>query len=631
MAKEGEGGVKGIKDYGIVSDKQLRKALNKWEMLFLSLGGIIGSGWLFGALYTAAYVGGAGVLSWIVAGILVLFIGLSYAELGSAMPKTGGIVRYPHYTHGSVTGYIITWAYFLSAASVPAIEATAIITYLAAFLPSLVYPNGTLTPLGILGAYILLILFFLLQYSGVKYTGGATHIAGWWKLIIPSLTVVILLAFYFHPTNFTLGGGFFPSASMNASGLSGFAPVLFAIPATGVIFSYLGFRQSIEYGGEGKDPRKDIPFAVIGSLLIALVLYTLLQVAFTGAINWSGLVYSNGAPIVQGNWTALKYANVSSVHVPLSHGPFYLIFKSATAGGALLTLFSIWSLILLIDAVISPSGTGWIYVGTSGRTIYGFSSNGYLPGLFLKIGRTKVPVISLIAGTIIAAIFMLPFPSWHSLVGFISSATVFTYIMGGIGLETLRRTAPDLKRKFAVPGSRIVAPIATAAAGLILYWSAYTTLFYLVAAIFLGFPIFFGYYATKIGVPKAYSYTLGIIDIVVVLVSSFLYHSTGFDLIAFIIYLLVLGVLTITNLVILRIFTSAEVKKEINASLWLLGLIFAIFILSYFGSSGPAPVIPFPYDVIAAAILFLIFHYAAVYSGFRTEAIEEIIEETKEL
>ncbi|NON63319.1 APC family permease, partial [Acidianus sp. RZ1] len=167
-----------MKDLGESSDKQLRRSLGKWELLFLSLGGVIGSGWLFGSLYTAAYAGGSGVLSWIIAGILIIFIALAYAEISSAIPKTGGIVRYPHYTHGGIVGYIITWDYFLSAASVPAIEATASITYLAALIPGLTYPNGVLTPLGIFGAYLLLIFFFFLQYIGVNIMGKVTHFAG---------------------------------------------------------------------------------------------------------------------------------------------------------------------------------------------------------------------------------------------------------------------------------------------------------------------------------------------------------------------------------------------------------------------------------------------------------------------
>ena len=126
------------------------------------------------------------------------------------------------------------------------------------------------------------------------------------------------------------------------------------------------------------------------------------------------------------------------------HTIFIQLFALGTLSIA--SLFAIWSFILLIDAVLSPSGTGWIYIGTAGRTVYGFASNGYLPGIFLRIGRTKVPVFALIASTIIAAIFMLPFPSWESLVGFISSATVFLY-NGWNWTRDVKKNCPGLKEE----------------------------------------------------------------------------------------------------------------------------------------------------------------------------------------
>ncbi|EWG06792.1 MAG: amino acid permease [Candidatus Aramenus sulfurataquae] len=595
-------------------------------MLFLSLGGVIGSGWLFGSLYTAAYAGGAAFLSWIIAGILVIFIGLAYAEISSSIPKTGGIVRYPHYSHGGFTGYLIAWAYFLSAVSVPAIEASATVTYLSYFVPSLTYPNGVLTPEGIALSYLLLAIFFFLQYAGVKVLGAVTHGAGWWKLIIPTFTAIFALAFLYHPSNFTAGGGFFPSPNNVVEGFSGLAAVLYAIPTTGVIFSYLGFRQAIEYGGEGRNPKKDIPFAVIGSLLIGLALYTLLQVAFTGAINWSE------AGVAVGNWTGLANSNIT-------HGPFLFIFQHSGVVGQVVGLFAVWSYILAIDAVISPAGTGWIYIGTAGRTLYGFAANGYLPGIFLKIGRTKVPVVSFIAATVVGAIFLLPFPAWISLVGFISSATVFTYIMGGIGLHTLRRTAPDLKRNYRLPGASIIAPIATLAAGLIVYWSGFTTLFYVVTAVFIGLPIFFGYYAYKVYKAKASLATLlGVVDVIAVVLDSYFFYTgtsglTVPDPIAFLIYLLVMAGAIIFSVVALMSVVPDNVRTEIKAGYWLLGLIFSILVFSYFGGFGPYGVtapIPFPWDTVVAAADILVFHYLAVKSGIRTEAIEEIIEETKE-
>jgi len=74
-------------DIGAASDKLLRRSLGKFELLYLSLGGIIGSGWLFGPLYTAQYAGGSAILSWIIGGIFVIFIGLAYAERAPRFPR----------------------------------------------------------------------------------------------------------------------------------------------------------------------------------------------------------------------------------------------------------------------------------------------------------------------------------------------------------------------------------------------------------------------------------------------------------------------------------------------------------------------------------------------------------------
>lgn len=74
-----------------------------------SLGGIIGSGWLFGALYAANAAGPASILSWLLGGFAVILIGLVYAELAGMLPESGGVARYPDYSHGQVTGFLRAW------------------------------------------------------------------------------------------------------------------------------------------------------------------------------------------------------------------------------------------------------------------------------------------------------------------------------------------------------------------------------------------------------------------------------------------------------------------------------------------------------------------------------------------
>jgi amino acid transporter len=267
-------------------DRHLRKTLSFQDLFFLSMGGIIGSGWLLAALGASSFAGPAVVLSWIIGGILVLFIALTYAEVAGMLPRSGAIVRYPHLTHGSYTGFFLAWAYLLAAASVPTIEAEAVVTYASKYINGLAYAstvNGSsvtvLTGLGILFGALLTIVFFLLNYFGIKLMGKFNTVITWWKFVLPVLTFIFLF-FLFNGSNFSAYGGFTPL---------GIAPIFKAIPLAGIVFSYLGFRQALDFGGEARNPQRDVPRATIFSVIAGMTLYTLLQIAFTGAIKWSSI------------------------------------------------------------------------------------------------------------------------------------------------------------------------------------------------------------------------------------------------------------------------------------------------------------------------------------------------------
>jgi len=578
----------------VQSDNKLRKTLTRWELTYLSLGGIIGSGWLFAPLAAAAYAGGASIISWILGGILMIFIALSYAEISSAIPKSGGIIRYPHYTHGRIVGFTMAWVYLISAVSTVSIEAIATTTYLSHFVPSLYnVQEDSLTLQGILVTYALLIIFFFANYFGVKILGRISHGIGWWKLIIPTVTA-ILLFIYFNPQNFS------NFISNNVEGYGGINGILYAIPSSGIIFSYLGFRQAIEYGGEGKNPQKDIPFAIISSLLIAMLIFTILQIGFIGSINWSKIGLSPG------DWGSL----LSS---PLSNAPIYSVFE---INGVSLFL-DIWLSILIFDAIISPAGTGIIYTGTTARTFYGSATNGYLPRIFSEIKKTGIPEFSLIVSIIAAAIFLLPLPSWYAIVSISSSATVLTYIMGGIGLHSLRHVATDLRRPYELKLWKIVAPISTITAGLLVYWSGFSTLFYIIVMGLLGLTVFFALNSKM----KIINITSGII----ILFSSYLFYMATNGLNYSNNIGLLLFLLMITSTIILQLLFINIPTKEIKASLWLLIFMLGIMPLSYFSPFGLVDLIPFPYDLIIVSLILIVIHYAAVKSSIRTSELEEII------
>ncbi|MCY4177363.1 MAG: amino acid permease, partial [Endozoicomonadaceae bacterium] len=120
---------------------KLRKDISSLGLLMTSLSAMLGSGWLFGALYGAQIAGPASVFSWLIGGFLLIIIGLNYAELSTALPLTGGISRHTHITYGSFVSFTVTWLAWLSCVAVAPTEAQAILEYSAHYLPWKVYSS----------------------------------------------------------------------------------------------------------------------------------------------------------------------------------------------------------------------------------------------------------------------------------------------------------------------------------------------------------------------------------------------------------------------------------------------------------------------------------------------------------
>ncbi|GAB6944977.1 APC family permease [Vulcanisaeta sp. JCM 14467] len=615
MANPPETGPEVSEKRAVQSDKQLRRALSQWDISFLVIGAMIGSGWLFGSLGAAAKAGPAAVLSWIIAGILMIFIALAYAEIGGMLPKSGGIVRYPQYTHGGFASYILGWAYFLSAVSVAPSEAIAAVQYMSSYLPQLM-SNGLLTPLGTLVAAVLVVFFFLLNWYGVHVMGKTNTGVGWWKLLIPSLTFILLMVLAMHTVNFSgLPGGFVPY---------GWSAVFLAIPTQGIAYAYLGFRQGIDYSGEARRAT-DVVWGTILGYAIVMFIYVMLQVAFVGAVNWSAIKVSPG------NWQALSTSVISS-------GPFYEIM--AKSGIAILAVFAV---ILLIDAIVSPSGTGWIYIGTTARTIYGMAADGHLPQAFLKLNRFRVPLWPTIAALVLGLLFLLPFPTWYSISTFITTTTVFTYIIGGPSLMTLRRTAPNANRPIKLPAASVIGAIATIAAYLIVYWSTFYSLWFAVALIFAGLPLFYMYtMVNRYGASRTAGIISGIVYWAILIVATYfliylpIIAPTGWPvndnliklkpiyIIDFISYVVIMAATTVgfTLFVASTARDRDTAMKHVRAGWWIVATIFSAYVLSflgYFNYVFQTSIIPFPWDTIIAALVALGLYLYGSYSGILTE------------
>lgn len=454
----------------------LRRDVGKIGLLFAGVGSIIGSGWLFSALSAAHTAGPAAIISWAIATVMILLIGLCFAELGTMFPISGGVVRFPHLSFGSFASYTMGWITWLAAVSVPPIEVEAALQYATRYLPLTTkhivggQPAYTLTGLGGVFAIVGMAVFVLLNYIGVKYFAQINNTAVWWKLAMIVLVIVAFLVTVFHGENFR-SYGFFSQ---------GWGGVFSAIPTAGIVFSFLGFRQGVELAGETKNPKVNVPFAVIGSVLLCGVIYILLEVAFIGSVRPSDLLNSHG-------WQELTFA-----------GDFGPLAAMATILGLgwLATL-------LYIDAVISPADTGFAYMAVTTRVSYAMGKNRNAPEALTKTNKQGIPWVSLVVTFIVGLIFFLPFPSWQSLVGFITSATVLSFGTGPLVLAALRRQLPQHERPFKLPGGDIIPFLAFYAANMIIFWAGWAINLKIGVCMGIGFalwPIF--HYSSKGRAPK---------------------------------------------------------------------------------------------------------------------------------
>jgi amino acid transporter len=441
----------------------LRREIGFIGLMWASTGSIIGSGWLFGAQTALQTAGPAAIISWLIGGIAIMLLALVHAELGGMYPVAGGTARFPHIAFGGAAGASFGWFSWLQAVTVAPIEVMAVIQYaqhysFASGWMKLQGGQHVLTGAGIAVAIVLMGIFTAINFLGVRKLATTNSAATWWKVGVPVLTIVALALTQFHTSNFSAGNGF------NPDGAHG---ILAAVSTAGIIFALLGFEQADQLAGESSNPRRDIPRAVIGAVSIGVVIYVLLQVVFLAALP---------AAQIHGSWANAGYTHLS--------GPFAQL-ASLVGLGWLAT-------ILYIDAVVSPGGTGLIYTTASSRVTYGLSRNGYVPSAFEKTDPRGIPWLGLITAFIVGCICFLPFPSWRSLVGLITSASVLMYAGAPLALGALRRRLPDAVRPYRLPAAGFLAPASFAVANLLILWSGWPTDYKLGIAILIGYVILAG-------------------------------------------------------------------------------------------------------------------------------------------
>jgi amino acid transporter len=440
---------------------KMQRSVGFYGLMFVSLGSIIGSGWLLGALKAASRAGPASILSWILAALMLSSLALTFAELGAAYPVAGGAARFPQYSHGPIAGFIAGWASWLQAVFIAPIEVLAALTYINSV--EWVHTNfnmlndGLLNGRGVLVSVAMMVLFLTVNLAGARFLSDSNTIVVIWKVFVPVLAVFVIGGMRFNTSNFSAGGGFMPH---------GFHGV-FAALTGGVVFALQGFEQAAQLAGEAKNPKRDLSRSILVAMLIGAVLYAALQLVMIAAIDPKDIASGWDNPL----------GTKSS-----AYGAWYTLALAVGVG---------WlAKMLLVDAVISPAGTGVVYLGTTARLSYALGAMPELPKALAKTNAKGIPLFSTLLAFVVGCVAFGPFKSWLALVEVVTGATAIMYSFAPISLAALHRLDPDRPRAYRVPMPSFVLRAAFCSANLIIYWSGFETTWKLIAAMGVGFVFF---------------------------------------------------------------------------------------------------------------------------------------------
>src|SRR3990167_846535 len=439
----------------------MKKSVSATVFLFAAISSILGSGWLFTAYYASTIAGPAALLSWIIAGLCILFIAFVYTELSVFLPVMGASARFPHITHGTLVGFMYGWVIWLCYMSVAPTEVQAIIQYLSFYYPALVKANGGLTQNGYIVAVGLMLSVAILNAYSLRWLLRSNTFFTVIKIVIPLVAIAVIFWKYcdihrvFHPAHQ-------PFFAM------GFKGVLEAISMGGMIFAFTGFTQACELSGLAKRPAISLPVAIVGSITLALLIYLGLQMAFLASLEHRNLV--NG-------WQQLSMDRANSPIAAILHQDGLSEFIP----------------LLFIGALIGPFGAALMYMSGASQSLKSKSKNGYLPR-FLQLETTHhAPMAAVAVNFVFGMCLFAPLPGWNNMVAFLTSLMTFMYTIGPICLLALRMQMPNDPRPFRLPFGNIWGTIAFYFCTIFSYFNGWKIISKLGFCFFVGFVILIVY------------------------------------------------------------------------------------------------------------------------------------------
>ncbi|MFP3395080.1 amino acid permease [Brevibacterium sp. SIMBA_078] len=397
----------------------LRRTFGVFQLTMISVGATLGTGILV-ILGEAVPVAGPAVwLAFVLAGITALLSAVSYAEMAGMVPVSGSSYSYSYATLGEGVAWVCGWClvleYAVSVAAVAVGAADYVNETLRVFgleLPAslITGPGLADNPDGIINvsALVVVALATVLLMRGARESGVVNTILVFVKIgILVFFAIVAFTAFK--------AGNFAPMLPMGAAGVTA--------AASSVFFSYIGFDAASTAGEEAKNPRRDLPRAIIFSMLIVTSMYVLVAVTAIGARQWQ---WFDGA-----------------------HAPLVQIVEEITGSNIAVLLFAVAAVLAIFSVVIT------VLYGQS-RILLTMARDGMVPKIFGRVSqRTGTPLVgTLIVGGLVA--ITAAFIPLGELADATSIGTLFAFCLVNIAVIYLRFKRPDLERSFKVPFGPVV-------------------------------------------------------------------------------------------------------------------------------------------------------------------------------
>lgn len=398
------------------SGHELKRAVTSWQLTAMGVGAIIGTGIFVVIGEGASLAGPAVILSFALAALACVFSALSYAELASSIPVSGSAYTYSYATLGEIVAWIIGWdlilEYGVSVAAVAVGWGGNLNEFLGnAFgytLPDAIAKSPSDGGVFNLPSVIITLIIMWLLVRGVRESAQA-------NLVMVIIKIVVLIFFIIAAVTAINTANFRPFAPTGFDGVVSAAAVIF--------FAYIGFDAVSTGSEEAKDPKKDLPLAIIGSLVIATIFYILVSIGAIGLLPADQLAGSDA---------------------PLAHA------LDVGAG------MSWAAAILALGAIIAITSVMLVIFYGQTRIFFAMCRDGLLPERLADLHpRYGTPAKLTIGLGILIAILAALVPL-NEIVKLVNIGTLFAFILVNVGVIVLRYTRPEMPRPFRVPLSPVL-------------------------------------------------------------------------------------------------------------------------------------------------------------------------------